>query len=69
MWLLWPLWSDHLISVPEAQLNDHLAAAAFRVVRGIRELLAQLQVVPDQPVAVVGSCSWSRYRWRWQSWS
>ena len=43
-----------------------------RVVRGIRELLAQLQVVQDQPVAVVGNAQavgGLACRWRWQSWS
>ena len=42
-----------------------------RVVRCVRKLLAQLQVVQDQPVAgrQRSDCLWSRYRWRWQSWS
>ena len=42
-----------------------------RVVRCVRKLLAQLQVVQDQPVAVVGNAQTvcGRYRWRWQSWS
>ena len=34
-----------------------------REVRGIRELLAQLQVVQNEPVAVVGN---AQARWRWQ---
>ena len=51
-------WAQHVV---------HAEGLGGRV-RRVGKLLAQLQVVQDEPVAVVGNAQ-AVGRWRWQSWS
>ena len=58
-------WAQHVVHAEGLRRRGGRRGGVVRV----RKLLAQLQVVQNEPVAVVGNAQTVRYRWRWQSWS